>query len=64
MSPLRCDACGNKTRFFTLGGELHIESEEVLTSTIDKIVCRWCGSPDAIVREESDAEAARREPRS
>jgi hypothetical protein len=60
----RCDACGNKTRFdvfetkkvrafhhFTLGGEDQIEEEEVLESSIEKVVCRWCGSADAIVEE-------------
>jgi hypothetical protein len=57
----RCDACGNKTRFdvietkrtrtfqhFTLGGEMSIEEEEVLDHSIEKVVCRWCGSSDAI----------------
>ena len=62
----RCDACGNKTRFdvfeskrvrafhhFTLGGEVTIEEEEVLEATIEKVVCRWCGSADAIVEDAS-----------
>ena len=61
---MRCDACGNKTRFdvfeskrvrsfhhYTLGGDLQIEEEEVLERTVDKIVCRWCGSSEAIVDE-------------
>ncbi len=60
----RCDACGNKTRFdvfetkkvrafhhFTLGGDDHVEEEEVLSLSIEKVVCRWCGSADAIVEE-------------
>jgi hypothetical protein len=57
----RCDACGNKTRFdvfeakrvrtfhhFTLGGDDTIEEEEILEHNVEKIVCRWCGSADAI----------------
>ncbi len=60
----RCEACGNKTRFdifetkrvrafhhFTLGGEDAIEEEEVLGREVERIVCRWCGSADAIVEE-------------
>ena len=60
----RCEACGNKTRFdvfeskrvrafhhFTLAGEDTIEEEEVLDRTVEKIVCRWCGSSDAITEE-------------
>lgn len=60
----RCDACGNKTRFdvyerkrvrsfqhFTLGGEMSVEEEEVLDHEIERVVCRWCGSSDAIVEE-------------
>lgn len=62
----RCDACGNKTRFdvfenkrvrefrhFTLGGDVTIEEEEVLESSVERVVCRWCGSADQIVVEES-----------
>lgn len=62
MSSLRCDACGNKTRFdvfetkrvrafhhYSLGGDLEIESEDVLSSTVEKVVCRWCGSADSVV---------------
>lgn len=61
---MRCDACGNKTRFdvfeskrvrrfhhYTLGGELEVEEEEVLERNVEKIVCRWCGSSDKIVTE-------------
>jgi transposase len=60
----RCDACGNKTRFdvfetkrvrgfhhFTLGGEDTVEEEEVLDRAVERVVCRWCGSSDAIVEE-------------
>jgi hypothetical protein len=61
---LRCDACGNKTRFdvfeskrvrqflhYSLGGDVEVEEEEVLHLEVEKIVCRWCGSSDKIVRE-------------
>jgi hypothetical protein len=57
----RCVACGNKTRFdvyeskrvrsfqhFTLGGDMTIEEEEVLTTTTERVVCRWCGSSNSI----------------
>jgi hypothetical protein len=60
----RCDACGNKTRFdvfeakrtrafqhFTLGGEMTVEEEQVLERTVERVVCRWCGSSDAVVEE-------------
>jgi hypothetical protein len=62
MSPLRCEACGNKTRFdvfeskdvrsfhhYSLGGELTVEEEEVLDRRVDRVVCRWCGSSDSVV---------------
>ena len=53
----RCTACGNLTRFdvvttrrtrafhhYTVGGELNVEDEEVLSEQIEEISCRWCGS--------------------
>lgn len=59
---MRCNACGNKTRFdvfeskrvrqfqhYSLAGEFEIEEEEILERTVEKIVCRWCGSSDSIV---------------
>ena len=64
MNGYRCDACGNKTRFdvfetkrvrafhhFTLGGEVSVEEEEILDHNVERVVCRWCGSADAIVTE-------------
>jgi hypothetical protein len=61
VTPYRCSACGNKTRFdvvetkrvrsfvhFTLGGEATVEEEEVLGRTVEQVVCRWCGSAAAI----------------
>ena len=65
----RCTACGNKTRFdvfeakrvrafqhFTLGGEMTVEEEEILDRSIERVVCRWCGSSDAVVEEHSPAD--------
>jgi hypothetical protein len=57
----RCTACGNVTRFtvtsrvrtrafhhFTLGGDLHVEDEEVLDSAVEHVACRWCDSSTSI----------------
>lgn len=57
----RCNSCGNLTRFdvfesrrsrrfhhFSLGGELTVEEEELIERTVEKVVCRWCGSSDQI----------------
>ena len=58
MSPnrYRCTACGNLTRFdvvtdrrakgfhhFSVGGELTVEDEEVLSESVVEVSCRWCG---------------------
>jgi len=53
----RCTACGNLTRFdvvttrrtrafhhYTVGGELQVEDEELLTEVVEDVSCRWCGS--------------------
>ena len=53
----RCDGCGNLTSFdvtvarrvrefqhFTVGGELEVESTEVLESEVQEVQCRWCGA--------------------
>jgi hypothetical protein len=55
----RCAGCGNLTRFdvtvvrrtkefrhFTVGGDLEIESVEVLEEDVQSIACRWCGATD------------------
>lgn len=57
----RCEACGNLTRFdvtttrrarafhhFTVGGELTVEDEELLSETVEDVSCRWCGSGRAV----------------
>jgi hypothetical protein len=62
----RCGACGNKTRFdvvetkrvrayhhFTLGGEVSVTEEQVLDRRVERVVCRWCDSADAIEELES-----------
>ena len=58
----RCTACGNLTRFdvtstrrtrafhhYTVGGELDIESEEVLSEMIEDVACHWCGNGRSVV---------------
>lgn len=63
---LRCEACGNKTRFdvfetkrvrsfhhYTLGGELTVEEEEILDRSVEKMVCRWCGSAESVTSSEA-----------
>lgn len=62
----RCGSCGNLTRFdvvmtrrtrafhhFTVGGELTVEDEQVLEAEIEEVVCRWCGTADAVVEASS-----------
>lgn len=58
----RCTACGNLTRFdvvrttrtrsfhhFTVGGELNIEEEVVLSDVVEEVSCRWCGSSTNVI---------------
>jgi len=65
----RCAACGNLTRFdvtttrrtkafhdYTLGGELAVEDEEVLSEVVEEVSCRWCGTAKSVEAvEEADA---------
>jgi len=57
----RCRQCGNLTRFdvtttrrtrafhhYTVGGELAVEDEEVLSEVVEEVSCRWCGSGAAV----------------
>ena len=52
----RCTGCGNLTRFdviadtrsrsfyhYEIGGELHIDDEEIISRDIVEVICRWCG---------------------
>jgi hypothetical protein len=58
----RCDGCGNLTRFdvtvsqtttafyhYTVGGDLEVEDETVLSRTVDDVLCRWCGHGRSVV---------------
>jgi hypothetical protein len=69
----RCDGCGNLTRFdvtisqqtkafhhYTVGGELVLEDEQVLSRHVDEVVCRWCGHGRSIVEitDEEHSEGA------
>lgn len=57
----RCTACGNLTRFdvvttrrtsafhhYTVGGELSVEDEQVLSEVVEDVSCRWCGSGKSV----------------
>ncbi len=57
----RCTACGNLTRFdvtttvrtrafhhYSVGGELTVEEPEVLSESVDEVLCRWCGTGTAV----------------
>ena len=57
----RCDSCGNVTRFdvvatrrtrayhhYSVGGELMVEDEEVLSEVIEEVSCRWCAAGQAV----------------
>jgi hypothetical protein len=61
MARYRCTACGNLTRFditttrrsrafhhYTVGGELSIEDEEVLSEVVEDVTCRWCGTTTSV----------------
>lgn len=66
----RCTACGNLTRFdvtitrrtkafhhFSVGGELRVEEEEVLSEQVDEVTCRWCGTGKAVETLSEDGAA-------
>ena len=71
-SRYRCNACGNLTRFdvvterrvrafhhFSVGGDLTVEDEEVLTERVVETSCRWCGHGRSIETiDEADSAAA------
>jgi ABC-type cobalamin/Fe3+-siderophores transport system ATPase subunit len=67
MTLYRCDRCGNKTRFDVydvvhrrrfehadLGGEVTVEEEDIVDRVVERVVCRWCDSPDEVVEVQSD----------
>lgn len=58
----RCTACGNLTRFditatrttqsfhhFSIGGELVVEEEDVLSEVVHEASCRWCGTAAHVI---------------
>ncbi len=68
----RCTACGNLTRFdvtttrrtrafhhYSVGGDLTVEEEEVLSESLDEVSCRWCGHGRAVEVIAADAERTR-----
>jgi len=67
----RCTACGNLTRFdvvttrrsrafhhYTVGGDLTVEDEDVLSEVVDEVSCRWCGTGTAVEVLTDDAQEA------
>ena len=67
MTSYRCTACGNRTRFDVydtverrrfehadLGGEVIVEDEQILSRTIDKVVCRWCDRSDSVEADQAE----------
>lgn len=66
----RCDACGNLTRFdvetservrrfwhLDLAGKGVPEQEEFIDVVVESVLCRWCGSRDAITVVEAPGSA-------
>jgi len=60
-SRYRCAACGNLTRFdvvtdrrtrafhhYSVGGDLQVEEEDVLSEQVVEVSCRWCGHGRAV----------------
>jgi hypothetical protein len=33
---------------FSVGGELTVEEPEVLSESVDEVLCRWCGTGTAV----------------
>ena len=67
----RCDSCGNLTRFdvtiarrvkefqhFTVGGELAVETADVLEETVEQVECRWCGATGDAIETVAGADLA------
>ena len=65
----RCTDCGNLTRFdvttsrrtkafhhFSVGGDLAVEDEEVLSEVVESVACRWCGTGSAVEALEVEAQ--------
>lgn len=43
---------------FSVGGELRVEDEEVISEHVIEVACRWCGHGDAIEVREAATGAA------
>ena len=67
----RCTACGNLTRFdvtttrrtkafhhYTVGGDLEIEDEQVLSESVESVECRWCESGANVEQVSSEESTA------
>ncbi|WP_370324428.1 hypothetical protein [Euzebya sp.] len=63
---LKCEGCGNLTRFdvvvtervhrywhVSVSGVGQVEESDVLRQDVESITCRWCGSSDRITTEPS-----------
>jgi adenylate kinase family enzyme len=37
-----------------LGGEIVVEEEEIVSRTIERVVCRWCDRSDTVVEAQTD----------
>jgi hypothetical protein len=37
-----------------LGGEITVEEEVIVGRTVDKVVCRWCDSPERVVEAQTE----------
>jgi hypothetical protein len=70
VGQLRCSACGNLTRFdvtvtrrvkefrhFSVGGDLRIESTEVLDEQVEQVECRWCRASGDTIEPRQDTTA-------
>jgi hypothetical protein len=62
MVRYRCQGCGNLTRFdltvtrrtrefhhFSVGGDLEVEEQELLSERVEQILCRWCGASGDVI---------------
>jgi hypothetical protein len=62
----RCGACGNLTRFdvtvarrvrefrhFSMGGDLEVESVDVLEEQVESVECRWCRASGETIEDVS-----------
>ena len=59
-SPASTSTVTRRTRAFhhyTVGGELAVEDEEVLSEDVDAVECRWCG-PSGVVEQIDPDEVA------